>query len=160
MQEISQYIETLVSRAFQTMSAIMGMHQQFAWLFGSARRISDVLLVLDELDAQAEAEEERRAAVEEVATPRRGQRICLSDACITAPDGEMLVQNLSFSVEAGSTSNLLIAGAHGVGKSAVVRALSGLWPLTAGRVGWPTDSARVVVIPQAPLVPTLSLLSP
>jgi putative ATP-binding cassette transporter len=162
MQEISQYIETLVSRAFQTMSAIMGMHQQFAWLFGSARRISDVLLVLDELDAQAEAEEERRAAVEEVATPRRGQRICLSDACITAPDGETLVQNLSFSVEAGSTSNLLIAGAHGVGKSAVVRALSGLWPLTAGRVGWPTctgSSSRVVVIPQAPLVPTLSLLS-
>ena len=167
MQELSQYIETLVSRAFQTMSSIMGMHQQFSWLFGSARRISDVLLVLDELDAQALAEEERRTLVEEAAAgPSTGVScLGLEDATVAAPDGRVLARSLSFAVEMESATNLLISGAHGVGKSAVVRSLSGLWPVAAGRVLSPDTrgaglSSGLVVIPQTLLSPTshISLL--
>lgn len=133
----------------------MGMHQQFAWLFGSARRISDILLVLDELDAQTLARE-REQHPREVAMPHRGQRACLVDATIVAPDGQLLAQDLSFSVEAGGQHNLLISGeAHGVGKSAVVRALYGLWPLSKGHVEWP--DAGAVVVSQATLVPVLPI---
>lgn len=132
----------------------MSMHQQFAWLFGSARRISDVILVLDELDAHAEVEEARRN--KQVAPPQSGQRaIRLMDATITTPGGQVLVQNLSLCVEPGGHNNLLITGAHQVGKSAVIRALSGVWPLSEGYIERP--DAGLVVVPQTPLVCVLPI---
>ena len=156
MQETTQYIQTLISRAFQTMTQVMGMHQQFAWLFGSARRLSDLLLVLDELDD---------AAVEAMATRSSspGGQLGMKDVTVRAPDSRPLLRNVSFSVEAHGDSNMLVVGPHGVGKSAVLRTLSGLWPAADGCVLWPEDggaSSRVAVVPQEPLVPTtpISLL--
>lgn len=154
MQETSQYIGTLIQQAFQTMSSIMSMHQQFSYLFGGARRISDVLLVLDELDKEREADASRLLASVEPATPRRGERLCLSGANIIAPDGRCLARELTISVEAHGRSNLLLVGSNGVGKSAVARVLSGLWQPKAGKVGRPLS---LVVVPQLPLVPTLAL---
>lgn len=134
----------------------MGMHQQFAWLFGTARRISDVVLVLDELDAQATVEEAHQTKAKQVAPPQSGQLVIrLMDATIATPGGQVLAQNLSLSVEAGGQNNLLITGAHQVGKSAVIRALSGLWPLSEGYVERP--DAGVWILPQTPLVSVLPI---
>ena len=120
----TEYIGTLVERAFDTMSGVMSMHQSFSWLFGSARRISDVLLVLDELEADAAANAKRVAATEEAATPRRGERICLSDATIATPDGQSLA-HISFSVEANGRSNLLVTGPSDLPLRATARVLPG-----------------------------------
>lgn len=130
----------------------MGMHRQFSWLFGSTRRISDVLLVLDELDASQPVAEEVRWKARHEQKPRREQCVSLVDAAITSPGGQLLAQNLSFSVDGSGQRNLLITG---TGKSALVRALIGLWPLSKGHVEWP--DAGVVVIPQAPLVSVLPI---
>ena len=157
MQETSQYIGTLIQQAFSTMSSIMSMHQQFSYLFGGARRISDVLLVLDELEKDRIKDADRLLASVEPATPRRGERLCLSGVNVIAPDGRCLARELSISVEAHGRSNLLIVGSNGVGKSAVTRVLGGLWQPKAGKVGRPLLKASLVVIPQLPLVPTLAL---
>ena len=87
---------------------------------GSCRRVSEVLLVCDELDQDHLQDLERAAATAQPPTPRRGQRICLTDASIVAPDGKCLATRLSFSVESDGASNLLITGANGVGSKIVM----------------------------------------
>ena len=134
------------------MSSIMGMHQQFAWLFGSARRISDVLLVLEELEQQEKLQDERLLQCEQPITHHRGERLCLSEVDVGTPDGKStLLQALSLSVEAhGHTNVLLTASKSGVGKSAVARVLAGLWLPASGRVSRPAHGCAL--IPQQPLV--------
>ena len=133
------------------MSSIMGMHQQFAWLFGSARRITDVLLVLDELEQQEQLQDERMLQCEQPMT-RRGERLCLKEVVVGTPDGKStLLQGVSLSVEAhGRTNVLLTASKSGVGKSAVARVLAGLWLPSCGCVSRPAHGCAL--IPQQPLV--------
>ena len=128
------------------------MHQQFARLFGSARRISDVLLVLDELEQQEQLRGKRRMASEHSATTRLGQRLSLHEVDISTPDEKtILLHGLTLSVGAhGRTNVLLTASQNGVGKSAVARVLDGIWLPASGHVVRPLDGCALV--PQQPLV--------
>ena len=121
------------------------MHQQFARLFGSARRISDVLLVLKELEQQEQLSENSVSA-------RLDHRLCLHEVGVTTPDDKtVLLHGLTLSVEAhGRTNVMLIASQSGVGKSAVARVLAGIWLPASGHVGRPLDGCAIV--PQQPLV--------
>lgn len=178
MAETSSYIGSLIQQAFSSLSSLLSMwggHSYggggggnqgpsgIAGLLGCSRRVAEVLLVLDDLDQQREATANRLAESELPATPRRGERICLSDASITSPDGKCLASELTFSVEGqhgdeADLSSLLITGRTGSGKSSVARVLQGIWLLGSGRVGMPSGLAA---IPQSPLVSTsaLSLMS-
>ncbi|KAJ2615805.1 ATP-binding cassette long-chain fatty acid transporter pxa1 [Coemansia sp. RSA 1365] len=69
---------------------------------------------------------------------------------IVAPDGELLVQPLTWNVRRGE--HWMVAGPNGVGKSAVLRVLSGLWPVVAGAVERP-DPAEIMYIPQRAYLP-------
>ena len=154
MAATSEFIGRLIERSFDTFSSLLGLHEEVQELFGSARRVSDVVLVIDELDNDRLADAARVAETQQAATPRRGERICLTDACIVAPDGMCLARGLSFSVESSGLSNLLITGPNGCGKTAVSRVLSSVWNVSAGGVGRPEG---MVVVPQQALVPTLEL---
>lgn len=166
MAETSSYIGSLIQRSFSSLSWLLTMwggHQQhgqqqgpsgIAGLLGSSRRVAEVLIVLDDLDQQREMRASRLAESELPATPRRGERICLSDASISSPDGKCLASELTFSVEGqcgDELSSLIITGKTGSGKSSVARVLHGIWQPGAGRVGIPSGLATV---PQSPLVPT------
>ena len=50
MAASSQYIGRLIEKSFDTFSSILGLHEDVQELFGCARRILDVLLVLDGID--------------------------------------------------------------------------------------------------------------
>ncbi|KAJ2417037.1 ATP-binding cassette long-chain fatty acid transporter pxa1 [Coemansia sp. IMI 209128] len=79
--------------------------------------------------------------------------IRLVDVPIVAPStdpnigGELLVHPLTWEVRRGQ--HWMIAGPNGVGKTSVLRVLSGLWPAFAGMVERPEPS-EIFYIPQRP----------
>jgi ATP-binding cassette subfamily D (ALD) long-chain fatty acid import protein len=77
--------------------------------------------------------------------PHDGVR--LKNVPIVTPSGDVLVRDLSVDVRPGM--HILITGPNGVGKSAIVRIISGLWPIFRGTVYRPDDSG-IMFIPQRP----------
>jgi vitamin B12/bleomycin/antimicrobial peptide transport system ATP-binding/permease protein len=70
------------------------------------------------------------------------------------PDGGQLTSE--FDVEIAAGERVLISGASGLGKSTLLRAISGIWPYGAGRILVPRLS-RLLFLPQRPYVPIGSL---
>jgi ATP-binding cassette subfamily D (ALD) long-chain fatty acid import protein len=64
--------------------------------------------------------------------------------------GDELLESLSLIVRSGE--HLLISGPNGVGKSAIARILSGLWPVYRGLVSRPKDIGQdgIMFLPQRP----------
>lgn len=181
MAATSQFIGSLISQSFGTFSTLLSLTESFQQLFGTCRRVSDVLLVIDEIEQERHDDELRVASMVQPHTPRRGERIGLTDATIVAPDGKRVASNLTFSVEhsdqphslvsegslsasRSSGSNLLISGGSGVGKTTIVRVLSGIWSagLQDGHINRPDPAhyKHMAIVPQQPLISTtpLSLL--
>jgi ATP-binding cassette, subfamily C, bacterial len=65
--------------------------------------------------------------------PRPTGRLAVEGVMVAAPGTtRALVKRVSFAIEAGET--LAIAGASGSGKSSLVRALAGVWPVLGGAI--------------------------
>ncbi|KAJ1722804.1 ATP-binding cassette long-chain fatty acid transporter pxa1 [Coemansia erecta] len=68
--------------------------------------------------------------------------------------GELLVRPLTWEVRRGQ--HWMVSGPNGVGKSSVLRVLSGLWPVFAGIVERP-EPGEIIYIPQRPYLSLGSL---
>ncbi|ORZ40254.1 ABC transporter transmembrane region 2-domain-containing protein [Catenaria anguillulae PL171] len=66
---------------------------------------------------------------------------------IVSPNGDVLVEKMSFHVKPGNPT--IIIGPNGCGKSSLFRILGGLWPVYGGTVHKPKAS-KILYIPQRP----------
>uniref|UniRef100_A0A8I6ANP9 ATP binding cassette subfamily D member 3 n=1 Tax=Rattus norvegicus TaxID=10116 RepID=A0A8I6ANP9_RAT len=66
---------------------------------------------------------------------------------LATPNGDILIQDLSFEVRSGA--NVLICGPNGCGKSSLFRVLGELWPLFGGHLTKP-ERGKLFYVPQRP----------
>ncbi|KAK7501139.1 hypothetical protein BaRGS_00007624 [Batillaria attramentaria] len=66
---------------------------------------------------------------------------------LVTPNGDILIQEMSFEVKAGM--NVLVCGPNGCGKSSLFRILGELWPLFGGALTKP-EKGKLFYIPQRP----------
>lgn len=77
-------------------------------------------------------------------------QIIFKDVPILSPNGDVLVEKMSFEISPGM--HLMIAGPNGCGKSSLFRILGELWPATGGSVHKP-QLDKIFYIPQRPYLP-------
>lgn len=96
-------------------------------LLGSVRRVTDVLLIMDELET---ARDERAAA-----RTTGGAVLGLEGVTLVAPDGCCIATGLQLTVPAGGA--VLVTGPAGCGKSSLFRTVRDLWRPAVGTVNLP-----------------------
>ena len=69
---------------------------------------------------------------------------------IIQPNGEQLIKDIMFRIN--QHQNTIISGSNGTGKTALVRVLSGLWPLAKGQISIVSPS-KVLFLPQRAYMP-------
>lgn len=75
----------------------------------------------------------------DIAAMKHGSSLKLEKVTLWAPDGSLLVQDISIEVPPGRS--VIIEGPNGSGKSSILRMLAGLWPLQSGIVTLPNRSS-------------------
>jgi putative ATP-binding cassette transporter len=145
-----------LGQVMQATSAFVTVQIAFNWVVdnyprlaewtASARRLGSLLASLQHLE---------RAEVEE-ATGRitrcetDGAAVRLREVAVTLDDGSAVVKEADVCVSPGE--KVLVEGESGVGKSTLVRAMSGLWPWGAGEIGL-RRGAKLFLMPQQAYVP-------
>ena len=131
------------------MSWLVDNYPRIAEWLASVRRVACLLTALDALEKLEQARPARIVTQETgaVALTLRGLSVHLCN-------GLPLVSAIDAKVKRGQ--KVLLVGDSGTGKSALVRALAGVWPWSRGQV-LRSPTADICVIPQRPYVPVGSL---
>jgi vitamin B12/bleomycin/antimicrobial peptide transport system ATP-binding/permease protein len=130
-------------------SWVVDNFNRIAEWYASARRVMDIVDACDGADAS------RTAALTTISVvPSPSGSLVVENVTVVDPMGLPLVANVSFSAEPGTSTH--ITGDTSVGKTTLVRALSGVWTWGSGAVKLPAN-ASVAIVPQKPYLPLGSL---
>jgi putative ATP-binding cassette transporter len=149
-----------LGEVMQAASAFTIVQAAFNWLVdnyprladwtASARRVSSLMVSLDNLERAEDSDEMGR--IERKDTEEAALR--LTDLSVTLEDGTEVVKDAEVAIAPGE--RVLVAGESGTGKSTLVRAISGLWPWGKGNVEVARD-AKLLLMPQRAYVPVGTL---
>lgn len=137
-----------LASAFQnvvtTLSWFIFSYRSLAELAAAARRLDAFLQVLDRAVAREGVRVEASSS----------DRICARNLALATPEGHALDLLANFRLERGE--NAWLAGASGVGKTTLIKAMAGLWPHGGGQVALPAGR-RIAFLPQAVYLPLADL---
>jgi putative ATP-binding cassette transporter len=124
--------------------------------FGS---LSSFAAVVKRLGTFTEALEEIKNSSSENTpnyTANNSNELIVKDLTVLTPTkSRALIENISFNLESGG---LLITGSSGVGKTSLIRAIVGLWPIESGTITGPNQK-EIMILPQRPYLPLGTLRS-
>src|SRR4051812_834481 len=142
---------------FQTASAFGQVQGALSWFIGAYTDFATWKATVDRLIGFRAAMD----AVHEEATHPSGERVedagealAMQGLSIALPQGTPLLSETSITLT--PHEDALITGASGSGKSALFRALAGIWPCWKGRTALPARKRRVF-LPERPYLPIGSL---
>lgn len=125
----------------QIRGAFAQVHGALSWFIRMYREFMELSASMERL-SQFKQEIKRHQSEDEVVPV--GERLQLDQLSFTTPQGAPLLQKVDLSCEAGSWSKF--SGRSGLGKSTLLRTLSGLWPYYDGR--WQSLEGRSLLLPQ------------
>src|SRR5436309_10664380 len=145
-----------LGEVMQAASAFTIVQGAFNWLVdnyprladwtASARRVSSLMVSLDNLERAEGSDEVGRIERDETAEAA----LRLKDLSVTLDDGTEVVKDAEVAIAPGE--RVLVAGESGTGKSTLVRAIAGLWPWGEGNIEVSAD-AKMFLMPQRAYVP-------
>ncbi|CAL8294526.1 unnamed protein product [Lota lota] len=157
----------MLLRLSQALGRIVLAGRDMTRLSGFTSRIAELMKVLKELNmgkyerTMVTQHEKGISGLEKVALVPGSGRVINADNIIkfdhtplATPNGEILIQDLSFEVMSGA--NVLVCGPNGCGKSSLFRVLGGLWPLFGGELTKP-ERGKLFYVPQRPYMTLGSL---
>jgi ABC-type bacteriocin/lantibiotic exporter with double-glycine peptidase domain len=136
------YIENLATQGFAAVTGILSINSSFRTFAGYARRISDMLLVIEEARTERAQQEAKKPldSQEAISTAHVDENslgeIVFREVDIFAPDGQQIVSKLSLTLAHGE--HLRVTGPNGCGKSAVPS------PLNTPLFSWHSPSSHSI----------------
>ena len=145
----------LLVNCSEAFGKLMTSYKDISQLAGYTSRVSLLLEVIADIEnghfekalVSSASTEANAAVLSGRGELEEGEDIKFENVPIVSPNGDILVQALSFHIGAGD--HLLIVGPNGCGKSSLFRILGGLWPVYGGKVCKP-PSEDIFYIPQRP----------
>lgn len=143
----------------QTASAFNSVQSALSYFVTSYRQIAEWRAVIARLTGFEEAIAAGRAAavtppVVQIIAETAGKPYAMNELKVRLPDGSPVVAAEHVAIPANES--VLVTGPSGVGKSTLLRAVSGIWPFGSGQVSVP-DGAKVMLVPQRPYFPLATL---
>lgn len=130
-------------------SAFQNVVTTLSWFIFSYRDLAELAASASRLSHFLGAAEDNVDAPRPALVTGQKNRILLQDVALRVPDGRALEPLPEIRLEAGGT--YWISAPSGHGKSALVKALAGLWRHGAGQIERP--DAKMVFLPQQPYLP-------
>ncbi|MFJ5468831.1 ABC transporter ATP-binding protein/permease [Pectobacterium carotovorum] len=125
----------------QIRGAFGQIHIALSWFI---RMYKELMILSASMARLSQFKEEIKRHQSEQADAPVGQDLRIEQLSFTTPQGAPLLQKVDLSCEAGSWSKF--SGRSGLGKSTLLRTLSGLWPYYDGR--WQSLEGRSLLLPQ------------
>lgn len=135
-------VASAFGRVQDSLSYFVDMYSSIAQWQAVVMRLTYFGRHMHEVSQQAERFHVERFAAADV--------VEVNDMQINLPDGNPLLENLSFTLH--PWHNVLIKGVSGSGKSTLLRAISGIWPFVDGKICLP-ERDKLMFIPQKPYLP-------
>ncbi|ERK16424.1 SbmA protein [Pantoea sp. AS-PWVM4] len=131
-----------------TLGGLMQVRSAFGQVHGALSWFIRVYKALVELSASISRLEQFSQAIAECQNNRdlsvSGEMTQVDKLTVTTPQGKTLLSDMQFGFPAGSWSKL--SGRSGIGKSTLLRTLSGVWPWFEGH--WQSQQGKSLLLPQ------------